>query len=84
MIGSVAELSAMFYVIDNVNSLLLFGEALPRELSWHSFLFNKKLFRDLKQIPIEDNWDYDKFIDLRHQYLQWLENSRKSINFNIE
>ena len=78
MIGSVADLSAMFYVIDNFNSLLLFGETLPPELSWHSFLFEKKLIRDLKPIPIEENWDYAKFIELRHQYLQWVEDGRKA------
>lgn len=73
MLGSVAEISAMFFVIDNFKNILLFGESLPRELSWYEFLIEKKLLRNLKPIPVEDNWDFEKFIELRHQYLQWVD-----------
>jgi len=76
MLGSVADISAMFYVVDNMKNLFLFDERLPQKLSWNEFLIEKKLFRDLKSIPIEDNWDFEKFIELRHQYLKWVDVSR--------
>ena len=76
MLGSVADISAMFFVLDNMKNLLLFNERLPHELSWNEFLSEKKLFRHLKPIPIEDNWDYEKFVDLRHQYLKWVDSHR--------
>lgn len=73
MLGSVADISAMFYVLDNIKNILLFNERLPSELSWNEFLIEKKLFRELRSIPIEENWDFEKFVDLRHQYLKWVE-----------
>lgn len=76
MIGSVADISAMFYIADNIKNLILFDERLPQKLSWNEFLIEKKLLRDLKPIPIEDNWDFERFIDLRHQYLKWIEARR--------
>ncbi len=68
MLGSIVEISAKFLVIDNIKNIILFGEGLPRELSWFEFLIDKKLIRDLKPVPVEDNWDYEKFVELRHQY----------------
>lgn len=76
MLGSIADMSAMFYVVDNIKSILLFDERLPPELSWNEFLIEKKLFRNLKSIPIEDNWDFESFVKLRGQYLQWIEDRR--------
>ena len=76
MLGSVADISAMFYVVDNMRNLLLFDERLPQKLSWNEFLIEKKLFRDLKPIPVEDNWDFERFVELRHQYLKWLDDRR--------
>jgi len=76
MLGSITEISAQFFVIDNIKSIILFGEGLPQELTWHEFLFEKKLMRNLKPIPVEDNWDFDRFIALRHQYLKWVDDRR--------
>lgn len=76
MLGSVADISAMFFVIDNFNSLLSFGETLPRELSWNEFLFDRKLIRDLTPIPVQDDWSFDRFVELRHQYLKWVAERR--------
>jgi len=76
MLGSIVEISAKFFVIDNIKNLILFGEPLPRELTWFEFLIEKKLIRDLKPIPVEDNWDYEKFVELRHQYLKWVDDHR--------
>ncbi|MFZ3000381.1 MAG: hypothetical protein WA071_08620 [Undibacterium umbellatum] len=76
MLGSVADISAMFYVVDNINNILLFDERLPSKLSWNEFLVEKKLLRDLKPIPIEDNWDFESFVKLRLQYLKWIEDRR--------
>lgn len=76
MLGSVADISAMFYVVDNINNILLFDERLPSKLSWNEFLLEKKLLRDLKPIPVEENWDFESFVKLRHQYLNWIEDRR--------
>ncbi|MCH8622550.1 hypothetical protein [Undibacterium sp. TS12] len=76
ILGSVADISAMFYVVDNINNLLLFDERLPPQLSWNAFLIEKKLFRDLRAIPVEENWDFERFVELRHQYLKWIEDRR--------
>ena len=76
MLGSVADISAMFLIVDNINRLLLFVERLPGELSWNEFLVDNKLMKDLKSIPIEENWDFERFIDLRNQYLKWVERRR--------
>ena len=76
MLGSVADISAMFYVVDNISSILLFDERLPPKLSWNEFLIEKKLFRNLKSIPIEENWDFESFVKLRGQYLKWIEDMR--------
>jgi hypothetical protein len=76
MLGSVVEISAKFFVIDNIRNILLFDEALPQELTWFEFLIEKKLIRDLKPIPVEDNWDFERFVELRHQYLKWVDDRR--------
>lgn len=76
MLGSVADISAMFFVIDNFHSLLSFGEALPHELSWNEFLFDRKLIRDLRPIPVQDGWSFERFIELRHHYLKWVAERR--------
>ncbi|MFZ6736054.1 hypothetical protein ACO0LG_29310 [Undibacterium sp. Ji42W] len=76
MLGSVADISAMFYVVDNIHNILLFDERLPLKLSWNEFLLEKKLLRDLKPIPVEDNWDFESFVKLRHEYLNWIEGRR--------
>jgi vacuolar-type H+-ATPase subunit C/Vma6 len=76
MLGSIVEISAKFFVIDNVKNLILFGEPLPHELTWYEFLIEKKLMRNLKSIPVEDNWDYERFVELRHQYLKWVDDRR--------
>jgi len=72
MLGSVADISAMCYVVDNMRNILLHGECLPQNLTWNDFLIKKKLLRDLKPIPIEDNWSFEQFVELRHQYLLWI------------
>jgi len=41
MLGSIVEISAKFFVIDNIRNILLFGESLPRELTWYEFLIEK-------------------------------------------
>ena len=76
MLGSVADISAMFFVVDNFNSLLSFGETLPQKLSWTEFLIDKKLLRNLKPIPVEDKWSFEKFVALWHEYLTWVKNKR--------
>jgi hypothetical protein len=76
MLGSVADISAMFYVVDNIRSILLFDEVLPRQLSWIEFLIERGLIRDSKIIPIEDEWTVERFIELRRQYLKWVESRR--------
>jgi hypothetical protein len=78
MLGPINEIVAMFYVADNIKNLLLFDEVLPQELSWNEFLMEKKLIRDLHPIPIEDNWDLERFSDLRRQYLMWVDERRAS------
>lgn len=72
MLGSISDISAMFYIIDNINNILHKDERLPRELSWNEFLISKNLFRNLKSVPVEEGWDYDRFVDLRRQYVEWL------------
>ena len=79
MLGSIADISAMFYVADNIHNILLYDEMLPHEFSWNEFLIEKKLFRDLKSIPIEENWNFDRFVELRCLYLKWLENHRNRL-----
>ena len=76
MLGSVADISAMFFVVDNIRNIMLHDERLPHKLSWNEFLIERKLLRDLKPIPVQDNWDFERFIELRHQYLKWVENRR--------
>jgi len=76
MLGSIVEISAKFFVIDNIRNIILFGEGLPQELGWYEFLIQKKLMRHLKPIPVEDNWDYERFVELRHQYLKWVDERR--------
>lgn len=76
MLGSVSDISAMFFVIDNVKNLLLFDERLPQDLSWGEFLIEKKLLRNLRPVPIEDCWDYARFVELRRQYLEWVSDRR--------
>jgi len=76
MLGSMNEIVAMFYISDNIKSLLLFGEMLPRELFWHEYLIERRLIRDLKPIPIEDGWDFERFAALRAQYLEWVKMRR--------
>jgi hypothetical protein len=73
MLGSVSDMSAMFYIVDNINNILLFDEVLPRELSWIEFLIDRKLVRGSKIIPAEDGWDFERFSELRRQYLKWVE-----------
>jgi len=76
MLGSVADISAMFYIVDNINSILLFDQVLPRELSWIEFLIERKLVQGSKVVPVEEAWDYGRFVDLRHEYLKWAEARR--------
>lgn len=76
MLGSIAEISAMFYVVDNVRSLALSGERLPAQLSWNAFLIEKKLIKESKSVPAEEAWDLQRFADLRRQYLKWVESRR--------
>jgi hypothetical protein len=73
MLGSVSDISAMFYVVDNIKHILLFDERLPQQLSWNEFLVDRKLVQDMKPIPVEENWDLESLAKLRHQYLKWLE-----------
>lgn len=80
MLGTASDLSAMFYVVDNIKNILTWGERLPQNLSWNQFLVEKKLLRDLVPIPIEDGWEMERFIELRHEYLKWVEVNRNSIN----
>ena len=75
MLGSIAEITAMFLVVDNIRSLLLHGERLAQDLSWNQFLIERNLLRDLKSVPIEEAWDLDRFIALRHEYLRWVEDA---------
>jgi hypothetical protein len=76
MLGSVSEISAMFYIIDNINNIMLFGEVLPRKLSWIEFLIDRKLVRGSKIIPAEDSWELERFSALRREYLKWAEGRR--------
>ena len=76
MLGSVSDISAMFYVVDNIKNILLFDERLPSQLSWNEFLVDRKLVRDMKATPVEENWDFESFVKLRHHYLKWIEARR--------
>ena len=76
MLGSVGDISAMFYIVDNINSILLFDEVLPRRLSWVEFLIEHGLIRESKVVPVEDGWDFERFVDLRRRYLKWVEDRR--------
>jgi hypothetical protein len=80
MLGGISEISAMFYVVDNMNSILTSGEALPPTSSWFDFLVYKKLVKNNKSVPIEEGWNFDRFIDLRRQYLDWLAGRNIDLN----
>ena len=77
MLGTLSDISAMLYVADNIKNILTSGENLPQNLSWNQFLVERKLLRDLVPIPIKDGWEVDRFIELRHEYLKWVEFNRK-------
>lgn len=80
MLGTVSDISAMFYVADNIRNILIWGERLPQNLSWNQFLVEKRLLRDLTPIPIKDGWEMERFIELRHEYLQWVEGNRNRVD----
>ena len=76
MLGTISDISAMFFVVDNVRNIVVNGERLPFGLSWNQFLIDNGLMRDLRSIPIEEGWGFDRFIELRRSYLGWVENKR--------
>jgi hypothetical protein len=74
MFGSLAEISAMFYIVDNVNNICIYGERLPTNLSWNEFLIGQGLLKDSR--VIDESLGYEKFVELRRQYLDWRETQR--------
>ena len=73
MLGSVADISAMFYVVDQLRNIAQEGKPLSPAQTWTQFLVSKKLLRDLQPIPIQDNWSHQQLAALRQEYLAWLE-----------
>jgi hypothetical protein len=74
MFGSLAEISAMFYIVDNINNICVHGERLPTKLSWNEFLIEQGLLKDSR--VVNESLGHEKFIELRRQYLDWREAQR--------
>lgn len=78
MLGSVADISAMFFVVDNIRSIIETGQRLPHKLSWNEFLVERHLIIDLTPVPVRDNWPYEKLVSLRGDYLTWLKSKQST------
>lgn len=74
MFGSLAEISAMFYIVDNVSNICTHGERLPTKLSWNGFLIEQGLLK--KSRVVDESLGYERFIELRGRYLDWREAKR--------
>lgn len=74
MLGKIYALNVTLCSIDALSYLVKYGEEYSRELSWLSFLVEKKYYRgarDLLADAIKDTSDLKLFYALRAEYAEW-------------